>query len=128
MSLVEKINKLTSPSETTEQHPSPAVKRVLDSTSINSLLDEFKEHQKGVEIEQTVLEEGKRVVSVVRWNQGELNKPTQIVISTRDNTMAFIGNTNQFIKLEGNQLSDKELVTTSLAQTIVNPSIVSNTY
>jgi len=65
------------------------------------------------------------MVIVVRWPIPNDKKiQNQLVVSVREESLSFIGNnsSNQYLRIEGEKLFDKELAEEYLARTFVNPS------
>lgn len=102
----------------------PEVKSTITSSNIDDNLELLKSHYP-INIDRCVIEGGKKLVIDIRWPSEEASRKNRMVLSIRENHIAFMGSPiNQYLLIEGDDTSKKELVSEYLAQTFTNPQVI----
>lgn len=107
-----------------EAIPKVAVSNIYTSSGLQSGLNELRDMHQAV-FDSTVLEEGDKLLVVGKFKKHGTQRTGQIIVSTRAKSISFIGDqgSNQYIKLEGDKLNEKEVVE-ALAITFLNPQLI----
>lgn len=106
--------------------PSPALQNTIGDSHIRDLVARLGTLQQ-LETEESVIEEGKRMIMTLKFNKTQ-NTYSQVVISVTEEALAFCGNVsaNQYIRLEKDELRDVVKAEDALAKTVSNPLAVNN--
>lgn len=126
MSLVERIKELQE-LQTVGRGPevaiSPRLQGVLSKSGIKPLLDQLA-GLTPVEVSEKLIEEGRKMVITVKWPPASQAEYNQLIVSVRENSVSFIGDhaTDQYLRCEGESISDRDKIEECLAQTFVNPA------
>jgi hypothetical protein len=124
MSIIERVNKLLSEVKENQPKMTSKLQRVLAKSNIEQSIEELSGSTK-LDISKEIIEGGRKMIIVANWSSVEKLK-NQFVISVREDSVSFIGDnqSNQYLRMEGKEIFDKELTEEYLARTFVNPSTI----
>src|SRR4030042_3466060 len=123
MPLAERIKELESIQKEVGSSISPRLQEVLSRSGIESFAKQLTKLAP-TEISHDLIEKGKKMVIVVKWPNPGDPKYNQLILSVREDAISFIGDhvTNQYLRLEGENIFRKDLIEEYLARTFVNPT------
>lgn len=126
MPIIEKIAELQTSLPKDKYNPSVGVQNTLNDSGVEVILDEIAAIT-SLTVTKDVIERGEKITVDVRWNQHQKGF-NRFVLSIRENTIAFIGDTasNQFIRLADQEIQDADLVESSIAKTFTHPQVISH--
>lgn len=124
MSVRERVEQLRKMSQETNVHPSSRLQEVLAKSRVEQAVQELSEINP-LEIKKEVIEEGRKMVIVVKWPMSVGQGYQQIILSIREDSIAFMGRNNpqQYLRLEKEEVFRADLVEDYLARTFINPEI-----
>lgn len=125
MSISEKIATIEASRQIKHVELSPEVAKTLSKTQIDLMLGELSQSHP-VTIGKDVVEDGERLIVVIKWPSGIPSEQNRILLSFRENRVSFIGDihTNQYLVLKGTDIGNTELVEEYLARTFTNPQVI----
>ncbi len=91
---------------------------IIEKSGIEQMFLSLEE-EKGVSIRSEILEEGVKKLFVLKWE--EEGKQKQIIVLARKSGIKMIGEANQFIELNKNEIKKRKKVENSLVETFINP-------
>lgn len=123
MDIAERIRYLQEARKLPEVVPSIKLQKVLAKSRVETLIEKLPGLKK-VEVNKELIEGGKKMVIVARWPTQDERIQNQLIISVREDSVSFIGDTpsNQYLRMEGTEISNRDLAEEYLARTFVNPS------
>lgn len=123
MSIVDRIKNLQEARKIPEVIPSTKLQEVLTKSGVETLVGKLPELTK-VEVNKELIEGGKKMVIVAKWPTQDERVQNQLVISVCEDSISFIGDapSNQYLRMEGAEISNRDLAEEYLARTFVNPS------
>lgn len=123
MSVVERIKKLHEARKELVVAPSPKLQEVLAKSGVETLVGNLSKLTK-IEVNKELIEGGKKMVIAAKWPTQDKGVQNQLIVSVREDSVSFIGDTpsNQYLRMECTEISNRGLVEEYLARTFVNPS------
>lgn len=123
MDIAERIRYLQEARKLPEVVPSIKLQKVLAKSRVETLIEKLP-GLKEVEVNKELIEGGKKMVIVVKWPTQNERVQNQLVISVCEDAVSFIGDvpSNQYLRMEGAEISNRDLAEEYLAKTFVNPS------
>ena len=123
MGVIERIKNLQETGIGPEHIPSPKLQKVLAKSGVETSVEKLSELTE-VEVNKELIEGGKKMIIVAKWPTQDEGVQNQLVVSVREDSISFIGDapSNQYLRMEGAEISNRDLAEEYLARTFVNPS------
>lgn len=134
MSLVENVRELLGEGQIEGVVPTVGVGEVLERSGIEDVLHGLVERDPRVNITKGIFYDGQLIFFGAEWLNmnpginGGLDYPARtlgMIVWVRENSIRFIGNRNQIIELNDENMYDRKVVKEALFETSTRPFLVS---